>query len=341
MKKVLLIIVAILILLAIPVTVFLAAQRQELRKRAAPATTLSLSPASISKKVGDTFSLEVKIDPGENQVVAAEIHVTFDPEKLSVGTIKNGAAFPNILTDSVVASGSASIQLGAPSTSQPVTQPGTVAVFEFTALKQTETGNPTTVRFASTTFVGGLGESNPNVLVGTTPAKVTITEGSEVSAGAQESTESANLAPTQTLAPESTGSATTSAIQIVTPAKNASVTSEQPTFTGKAPPGATVTLIIRSDPVTVTVTADANGNWSYTPTAPLASGTHSVVASATDPTTGTTLTTTNSFVVASGGSGTSSQSATPVSGSFETTLLLLGLGAILFFSGFIIPFAIR
>lgn len=331
MKKIVLIVIAILTLLAIPATVFLVSQSQELRKRAAPATTLTLSPTSVTKKVGEKFTLEVKIDTGENQVVTAEINLTFDPEKLEAKTIKNGTLFPNILSDGTVGPGTASIQVGAPNTAQPVTGTGTAAVIEFMPLANTDT--PVSVRFASTTFVGGLGESSANVLVGTTPARVTITDGTL----SPEATGSGALVPTPTLADEeestSGAQATSSAVIIQTPLKNKSVADEQPTITGKAPPGSTVTLVIRSEPITVTVKADANGNWSYTPTVPLEDGSHSVVASALDPVTGQTQTASTSFVVAAAGPEGSTESATPVAGAMETTILLVGLGMLVFLSG--------
>ncbi|OGG24206.1 hypothetical protein A3A79_03390 [Candidatus Gottesmanbacteria bacterium RIFCSPLOWO2_01_FULL_43_11b] len=327
MKRVILIIVAILVLLAIPVTVFLVSQQQELRKRATPATTLSLLPATVETTTGESFSIDVRIDTGENQVVTAEIALSFDPEKLQAESITNGQLFPNILTSGSVDSGTASIAVGAPNTSQPITGIGTAAVVRFKALAATEA--PVSVRFASTTFVGGLGEESANVLVGTTPARVTITGGSQ---------ETTVPLPTPTLSDEEestqSGDASSSAVLIIAPEKNESVADELPTITGKAPPGSTVTLVIRSNPVTVTVTADANGNWSYTPTIPLVDGTHSVVASAIDPVSGQTQTSSTSFIVAAGGGNeASTDSATPVAGTVETTIFLLSLGFLLLLSG--------
>jgi len=165
--------------------------------------------------------------------------------------------------------------------------------------------------------------------VGTTPARVTITGGSQ---------ETTVPLPTPTLSDEEestqSGDASSSAVLIIAPEKNESVADELPTITGKAPPGSTVTLVIRSNPVTVTVTADANGNWSYTPTIPLVDGTHSVVASAIDPVSGQTQTSSTSFIVAAGGGNeASTDSATPVAGTVETTIFLLSLGFLLLLSG--------
>lgn len=340
MKRRVIIVAVLLMLLAIPITVFLVAQNQELRKRAVPATTLALSPATVNSKVGETFSLEAKIDTGENQVISAEIHLAFDPEKLEAESITNGALFPNVLTSGAVNSGTATISVGAPNTSQPVTGTGTAVVVRFKALTTTET--PVSVRFASTTFVGGLGEKNANVLVGTTPAKITIGSTAHTS---DEALGLGQPTPTPTLSDEQESSAgaqaTSSAVTILTPIKNKSVADDQPTITGKAPPGSTVTITLRSDPMTVTVTADANGNWSYTPTAPLSDGVHSVVASAVDPVSGKALTSSTSFVVAAGGAEGSTDSATPVAGTMETTVTLLSLGLLLLLSGFVYPAFVR
>lgn len=55
-------------------------------------------------------------------------------------------------------------------------------------------------------------------------------------------------------------------------------------LSGKTIPNGIVTLTIHSTPRTATVTADANGNWTYTVTG-LESGQHHVEAAVTDPTT--------------------------------------------------------
>ncbi|MEQ4541642.1 MAG: Ig-like domain-containing protein, partial [Pantoea agglomerans] len=53
-----------------------------------------------------------------------------------------------------------------------------------------------------------------------------------------------------------------------------------PTFTGKAEKGSLVTLYDNGI-LLATVTADAQGEWSYTPTTNLLEGTHGITATAT------------------------------------------------------------
>jgi hypothetical protein len=69
-----------------------------------------------------------------------------------------------------------------------------------------------------------------------------------------------------------------------------------PTFTGNTEAGATVTI---KDGATVldTVIADANGNYTFTPSAPLSEGAHSISATATDAAGNTITSTTTNFTV--------------------------------------------
>ncbi|MCX6793970.1 MAG: cohesin domain-containing protein [Candidatus Gottesmanbacteria bacterium] len=348
MKKVLLYIAIGLLLLAIPAGVFFVGQQRDVRTRAAPATSLSLTPAVQTVNVGDTnLKLNVDIDPGANQVISANIYLTYDPTKLEAKTITNGPNAPRVLNSGIIENGTASIKIGATSNAQPITTRGTIAVITFTAKDATSNFTPALVQFASNTFVGGLNESTANVLVGTTPAKITITGTSTNTAVTLTPTiiPTITITPTMTLTPTPTAtpSATltptptpTSPLQILTPSQNSEVTSSLPLISGKAPPGSIVTIVIHSDTgTTVTVTADTNGNWVYTPTTPLDPGPHNVVAS-TQTATGTTQTSTTTFVVAGAGEAGASESAVPISGSVETTILLLSLGILFIASGVLV-----
>jgi hypothetical protein len=359
MKKVLLFIAVGILLLAIPVTVFLVGKNQETRKRAAPATTLELAPATYTVKVNDKFTLEAKINTGENQVNTIKLQVVYDPKILTVEDIANGPLAPTItLSGKTDPSGKAAITVGAQSTTQPVVGTGTVAYFYMKVIAAS--ASPTTVRFAASpdTYITSLGENDTNVLVGTTNTTVTILSPDE--APVQENNLGENpvstISATPTYSPEAlnpaddaSGSAsapnesTPSALTIIAPAENQSVTSTTPLIHGSASPGTNVTLTIQSEPQTVTVTADASGNWSYTPTIPLETGTHSVVAQTVDPLTGEAQSVSSSFVVAGGAEAVepTTQSAIPVSGSIYTTMILLFAGVLLIFAGALTPIVIR
>ena len=433
MKRVVFIIVGLITLIAIPATVFLSMRSQELRKRAAPATNIALSPASVTKAPNEEFTLEARLDTGDNQVVAAQINILYDATKLEALTINNGTLFPNIISSGVIGNGTASIAVGAANTTTPIHGTGTAAVIKFKALASTT--SPVSIRFANDTYVGALGEGSVNVLIGSSPTTVTITGGgssNNISAvptptvapaiitfggtagftytpvsttakvgqpiiwrgdfathplestsnlwtmvqtgtefthtfttpgtytyfchahgtattgmkgqivvtadGATQSTITPTLTPTQ----EATNSATQSAVTIKTPTVNQSVSTDQPTITGKAPAGSVVTIVIHSDEqITATVTADANGNWTYTVPQPISSGPHTIVVAAKDPTTNQTNTATIAFVVATGSENGASGSAIPATGAVENTFLLLGLGVIFILAGSFIPLLTR
>ena len=99
--------------------------------------------------------------------------------------------------------------------------------------------------------------------------------------------------------------------QILQPAKQEqSFTDTQPLFKGTAQPNEDVTITIHSDAaITKTVTADANGNWSFRPPTPLSPGQHTITIT-TKNSVGIIQTIERSFVVYAQGSQVN-QSATP------------------------------
>jgi hypothetical protein len=331
MKRIVLIVVSIILLLAIPATVLVVMRNQELRKKAAPATTLSLTPATVTTGVGQDFTLEVRMNTADNQIVAVDLSLTFDATKLQAEWIQNGTMFPNILSSGVVGNGTATIALGAPNTTTPITGTGTVAKIKFKTLAATAA--PIAVRFGPDTFVGALNEGSTNALTSSIPATITI----GTTDGTITPSPTTSLTPILTPTLSATDSATSSTVTIDSPISNESVSTDQPTLAGTAPPGTTVTITIYSDPITVTVTADENGDWSYTLTEPLTSGPHTIVAAAKDPNTGQSHTATLAFVVATGDENGASGSAVPVSGAVENTLILLAVGMFFIVTGSLIP----
>ena len=99
--------------------------------------------------------------------------------------------------------------------------------------------------------------------------------------------------------------------QILAPATNdQNYTDAQPLFKGTAPPNEQVTITIHStDAITKTVTADANGNWSFRPNQPLSPGQHTITISTTNKA-GIIQTIQRTFTVYAAGSQVD-QSATP------------------------------
>lgn len=320
-KRLVSIIFVLLILAAIPVTVLVVRQRQEIRKRAAPATTLSFSPASVTKRPGETFTLDVRIDTGENTVSAAELVILVDPTKLKPKAITAGSFLPVVLVAAAVTDSRATITLGSPPTA-PKEGTGTLATVTFEVVGESGTA---AIRFAQETQVAGIGEQG-NVLVGATPATVTISASlpsptptpivitpSPTPTGQVTPSETPTPTPTDTSGGEMT-------LSVTYPASQATVATSQPIIQGTAKMSSTVTITIYSDPITAVVTADSSGSWQYTPTVALADGSHRIVLTeqALD---GTTRTSEHTFFVQT--------AAIPVSGSPLPLLLLLWLALLL------------
>jgi MYXO-CTERM domain-containing protein len=89
---------------------------------------------------------------------------------------------------------------------------------------------------------------------------------------------------------------TAPAVPVIASPANGALVGGTPIFSGTAEPGSTVTVLV--DGVVVgTTTANAEGNWTFTPTVPLSEGPHTVTVTATDaagntsaPSTGTAIT---------------------------------------------------
>lgn len=92
------------------------------------------------------------------------------------------------------------------------------------------------------------------------------------------SSDSAKIASSSGFPSVQTTSNTQSSDPIITsPSKDQGLSDSQPEFSGKALPNEVVTVTIHSDtPIQAQVTTDANGNWQYRPTTPLAPGQHTI-----------------------------------------------------------------
>lgn len=70
--------------------------------------------------------------------------------------------------------------------------------------------------------------------------------------------------------------------QITTPTKDQNLSDQTPLFKGKGVPNDKIIILIESEPIQGQVTVDSSGNWSFTPTTPLAPGLHKITITARD-----------------------------------------------------------
>lgn len=371
MKKILLIVAFLLILIAIPVTAFLVRQRQELRERAAPATIAYFEPTGTSTSpinvaVGDTFTLNVVADTASNSITASELTVNFNTQYLEALNIQSGDLLPFVFVSGEVdnQTGAASITVGTTQMPGGIQGTGNIAVITFRALAETST--PTTIQINSSTQIVAVGEGNVNVLTGTEPAYVMVTAGGSPSPtpavspspGISPSPGGASPSPQPSVTPGTGGpspspavspspSASPQVTRIITPANGSTVTTSQPVISGETFPGALV-IIQLNDPnsFSTTLTADVNGDWSYTPTTNFPDGTWTITVVAEDAPTRNQETAQNTFTIntsgatpapsttpGTGGGASVSPDEIPVTGTSTPTLYILAIAALLLFFG--------
>ena len=225
-KKIFLLGFIIVILIAIPFSVYIAQKRQTTTTQASKSTTLSFTPAETSVKTDEILSLDILLDPGTgssaNQVSYVKLSVVFDSAKF---TATNDCLTPNpnspntlktILEDATcneAGKASISLSIGADPTDV-VTTKTKIAVLKLKAI--TPVSN-TVIKFDTTTQVLSIASSDQtseNVLSTTTDAKITIT--GSASPTSSPSSSSSSSTPTPTSAPADSSGSTTQSPTITT-----------------------------------------------------------------------------------------------------------------------------
>lgn len=170
----------LLIILAIPLTLFLVRRQQELRGSAAPTTTLAIEPNTVTANTcQNPITMDVFVDPDKNLVSIVDMYVVYDATKLELTRINpNKTNFPLTLRGPNYTSGKANISLSIGSdVTRAIQQKTKVATLEFKPLAATS-GGPVTVSLdKAQTRVFSLSktdEAGENVLLNTLDTAVTI-----------------------------------------------------------------------------------------------------------------------------------------------------------------------
>jgi len=206
-KKLFLIGFIVVLLVAIPLTVYLAQQQQKTKSSAEKSTILSLvesgkTNSSITTTVDQTFSLDVMVNPGNNFVSFVKITLSYDPTKIATadpGIIANSDAV-SVFEGPTYGPSQISVTLATGGDQTKVIQTSTkIATITFKALAPTET-TPTLVGFGNDAEVLSAAPSDTrseNVLSTTNQASITIT-------GETTTTTSAGTTTTTTITGETT-----------------------------------------------------------------------------------------------------------------------------------------
>lgn len=216
-------IIFLVLVVGLVASLFLVKQQQELRKKAAPASTISILPPNQSVRVGSEVTLTVELDTATNTVTAADIYITFDPQKVSLQSFTPGTFLPVVLIQPQTnnTTGTASITLG----TQPANPPqgtGTLATLRF---KGVASGSAN-IALTNQTRATGIGEAT-DILVARNGSTLTVT-----STGAPTPTQSEPVPPTGNPTVTLTPTPTTRSVGGVTtptPTKKAATATTKPT----------------------------------------------------------------------------------------------------------------
>ncbi|OGG02698.1 hypothetical protein A2W14_01360 [Candidatus Gottesmanbacteria bacterium RBG_16_37_8] len=251
-KKFLLFGFIVVLLIAIPVTIYLVQQQQKTRSAATPSTNLTLTPASNATTAGENVTLILNVAPGTNRVSFIKFKINYDSTKLATAgagfelkpwQTADGTNFTPVLRQLVYQDGSiqGAIDVG-PSPQYAISAPTQVASITFNAFAPTEA--PTTVSFDQSSTevlsVGGESSSGENVLSSAIPATITIAGGTTTT------TTTTTTIPTTTTT-TTTIPTTTTTIPTTTPSAN------------QLPVCNTLTVTSSGSAVPVTTTLVANG----------------------------------------------------------------------------------
>jgi hypothetical protein len=214
---------------------YLVSQNQDFRERAAPATTVYISPATQTKDVGETFNFSVNMDTASNQVTGVDIRLKYNPSLVEVTSIEKGFGITvlnteiNNLIDNT--SGKISYAIFTVNKDNAITGSG-VEILKVSGKIKAGASGTASITFDAGTVISGVSEGQ-NVITGTTPASIII---ADALGSTPVATATSRATTNPGFQPLPTGTATTRATSTAT-----STSSSHATATSKATSTATST----------------------------------------------------------------------------------------------------
>jgi hypothetical protein len=189
-KKIFLLGFILVILIAIPFSVYVAQKRQTISTKATPSTSLSFEPAAATAKAGDTVSLNIMLDPGTgtlaNQVSFVKLAIKLvDPAKFTIVSLEPNATGNTLNTkveepvyDNTAGKATISLSIGADPTKAIITKTK-IAVLQLKANEATAPTAPNVtfdVSGSQVLSIDNNSQTSDNVLLSTAiSATVTVT----------------------------------------------------------------------------------------------------------------------------------------------------------------------
>ncbi len=200
-----------LLLVGVVAGIVLVQRPQDVRREAAAATSLSISPTSQTKSAGDAVAFSVVMNTGVNQVVGMDLKLMYDPSVLSVTSISKGQAisgFDTIIRNTVDnTNGTIVYSLFSVDKTKAVYGSDLPVLTIAATVKSTAPSGTHTITFAPETSVAAISEGQ-NVIASMVNGSLVISTANELNTIAPTSTSVpvATGVPTATTAPSSGGS---------------------------------------------------------------------------------------------------------------------------------------
>jgi hypothetical protein len=175
--------------------------------KAAPDTSLSFQPSTLTPTVGDSFTVPILIDTGTNEVIGAELYINFDSSRLSASSISAGSFFTDPEAISPVISntnGTISYTLYLSPQSQAETGQGTLATITFKALS----AGSANISFSSDTIIGAINEGGVNALASSPSKTITVQTSSSSGTGGTSTSTTSNTTTSTSSTTSSNGTST-------------------------------------------------------------------------------------------------------------------------------------
>lgn len=178
----------LLLLAVIPLTLYIVKRQTDLKSKAAPNTVLSFSPNSASTTIGQTVSLDIMADPGQNLVSIVELTVKVDSDKFQIVSLeRNSASFPGLLKGPTINNdGTANLSVTTTNDVTKALQVKTKVATLTLKAKTATNGAGSIVRFSPAPStqafsIAGADGATENVLSDTGTASITISGAAQIS----------------------------------------------------------------------------------------------------------------------------------------------------------------
>lgn len=289
-KFVLTIVALVLLLAGVGAGVLLIRQSAEFREAAAPATAVSILPATQTKAPGQNISFTVQISTGTgdslNKITNFDLNLSYNPAVLEITAVSRGTLGQSLDQElkKQIDNASGKIAYSAYTLNKNAAIQGEGELVRITGkIKEGASPGSSKLQVASDSKFASLDGQGQNLLSGNFPAEIVVQGGTTT--------------PTPTPAPAGGGAPSGSKPTVDLPSNNTVKAGD--TLTGTAAPNSTITITIQSEPIVATVKADSTGKWSYKLPTTLAVGSHTITV--TDSTGGSVQKTITIQAAATGG----------------------------------------